>query len=190
MTHPLETYLDALHDIYISGAGVPETSGYGPLANLFNEVGKSLTPRVRCIINISAKGAGIPDGGFFTPSQFPKRARGEPIEGQLPERGAIEVKSTRGEIETIVGSEQVRRYVTRYQQVLVTNYRDFILVGLDSNGNTVRRERFSLAPNEKEFWKAGSHPRATATELGNRFIEYLKRVMMHAAPLTQPKDVA
>ncbi|HEV8588493.1 MAG TPA: type ISP restriction/modification enzyme [Pyrinomonadaceae bacterium] len=187
---PLETYLQSLHDISISGAGVPETSGYGALANLFNEVGKSLKPRVRCIINIANKGAGIPDGGFFTPDQFQKRAKGQLIEGQLPSRGAIEVKPTRDDIDATAESDQVRRYLSRYQQVLVTNYRDFILVGLDANGNLVKRERFALAPNETEFWKAASHPRATGTELVDRFIEYLKRVMLHAAPLTQPKDVA
>ena len=75
MMNPLETYLESLHDIYSSGAGVPETSGYGPLANLFNEVGKSLKPRIRCIINIANKGAGLPDGGLFTPDQFQKRSK-------------------------------------------------------------------------------------------------------------------
>jgi hypothetical protein len=188
--NPLETYLQDLHDIYVSAAGVPETSGYGPLANLFNEVGKSLTPRVRCIINIANKGAGIPDGGFFTPDQFQKRAKGQLIEGQLPSRGAVEVKPTRMDIDSIAGTEQVRRYVNRYQQVLVTNYRDFVLIGLDASGSLVKRERFTLAPNEKDFWKVASHSRATSTEVSERFIEYLKRVMLHAAPLTQPRDVA
>src|SRR5437870_8977490 len=133
--NPLETYLQSLHDIYSSGAGVPETSGYGPLANLFNELGKSLKPRVRCIINIANKGAGLPDGGLFTPDQFQKRVKGELIEGQLPSRGAIEVKPTSDKIDKIVESDQVRRYVSRYGQVLVTNYREFILVALDRDGN-------------------------------------------------------
>ncbi len=188
--NPLETYLESLHDIYSSCAGVPETSGYGTLANLFNEVGKSLKPRIRCIINIANKGAGLPDGGLFTPDQFQKRAKGELIEGQLPSRGCIEVKSTSDEIDDIVESEQVRRYLNRYRQVLVTNYRDFILAGLDANGNLVRRERFTLAANEAEFWKAAAHPRASSNALGERFVEYLKRVMLHAAELTEPKDVA
>src|ERR1041385_5045573 len=188
--NPLETYLQSLYDIYSSGAGVPETSGYGALANLFNELGKTLKPRVRCIINIANKGAGLPDGGLFTPDQFQKRAKGELIEGQLPSRGAIEVKPTTDDVDTVAESGQVRRYLKRYQQVLVTNYRDFILVGLDRDGNLVKRERFTLATNNVEFWKAAARPRATATQLRERFLEYLKRVMLHAAPLTQPKDVA
>src|SRR6266852_730118 len=170
----LETYLQSLHDIYRSGAGVPETSGYGPLANLFNEVGKSLKPRVRCIINIANRGAGLPDGGLFTPDQFQKRAKGELIEGQLPSRGCIEIKSTSDEVDAIVDSEQVRRYLSRYRQVLVTNYRDFILVGLDRDGNLVRRERFRLATSEGEFWEAAAHARAAGTELGEQFVEYLR----------------
>ena len=72
--NPLETYLQDLSDIHSSGSGVKETSYYGTLANLFNEVGKTLKPRVRCIINIANRGAGLPDGGFFTPDQFQKRA--------------------------------------------------------------------------------------------------------------------
>jgi hypothetical protein len=188
--NPLETYLQDLSDIHSSSSGVKETSYYGTLANLFNEVGKTLKPRVRCIINIANRGVGLPDGGLFTPDQFQKRAKGELIEGQLPSRGCIEVKSTTEKIDAIAESEQVRRYLSRYRQVLVTNYRDFILVGLDGNGNLVKRERFTLAATEAAFWQAATHQRATATELGERFIEYLKRVMLHAAPLTQPKDVA
>ncbi len=188
--NPLETYLENLFVIHSSGSGVKETSYYGTLENLFNEVGKGLKPRVRCIINIQNKGAGLPDGGLFTPDQFQKRAKGELIEGQLPSRGCIEVKSTQENIDAIAESGQVRKYLGRYRQVLVTNYRDFILVGLDGNGNLFKRERFTLAPTEAEFWKAAAHPRSASGELVDRFVEYLRRVMWHAAPLTQPKDVA
>jgi hypothetical protein len=188
--NPLETYLENLFVIYSSGSGVKETSYYGTLENLFNEVGKTLKPRVRCIINLANKGGGIPDGGLFTPDQFQKRAKGELIEGQLPSRGAIEIKSTGEDVMAVVKGEQVRRYLNRYRQVLVTNYRDFILVGLDRDGNLEIRERFTLAATEAEFWALAAHPHATANELGERFIEYLKRVMLHAAPLALPKDVA
>ena len=46
--NPVETYLKELRDIRASG-GVPETSGYGALANLLSEVGGKLKPKVRCI---------------------------------------------------------------------------------------------------------------------------------------------
>jgi hypothetical protein len=190
LTNPLETYLTELYYIRTSGGAVKETSYYPALSNLLNEVGKALKPRVRCIINIQNAGAGLPDGGLYTAEQFPKQSKGELREGQLPSRGAIEVKSTGEDVNAVARSEQVMRYVNRYKQVLVTNYRDFVLVGVDHDGKLTNRESFSLAPNEKEFWLAASHPHATAEQQGERFVEYLKRVMLHAAPLALPKDVA
>ena len=58
--NPLATYLCELRDIRSSGANVPETSFYGPLANLLNDVGRMLKPRVRCIINPTPAGIGTP----------------------------------------------------------------------------------------------------------------------------------
>src|SRR5213080_55030 len=69
---PLETYLRELRDG--RAIGVAETSFYGPLANLLNAIGGQLKPRVRCIIPPTSAGAGIPDGGFYTPDQLPKTA--------------------------------------------------------------------------------------------------------------------
>ncbi|MDX6527996.1 MAG: hypothetical protein QOH41_286 [Blastocatellia bacterium] len=189
--NPLETYLQDLYDIHRSGSGVKETSYYGTLANLFNEVGKTLKPRVRCIINLQNQGAGLPDGGLYTADQFQKRTKVEPLEGQLPARGCFEVKSPGEDVSVVAKGEQVQRYLNKYRQVLVTNYRDFILVALDRDGNLEIRERFTLAATEAEFWALAAHPQAAANKLlGERFVEYLKRVMLHAAPLTQPKDVA
>ena len=109
--NPVETYLEELYAIRSSGGAVKETSYYSALSNLLNEVGKSLKPRVRCIINIQNAGAGLPDGGLYAAEQFQKHSKGELREGQLPARGAIEVKSTGEEVKNIAGSEQVMRYV-------------------------------------------------------------------------------
>jgi hypothetical protein len=112
----LETYLEELYAIRSSGGAVKETSYYPALSNLLNEVGKSLKPRVRCIINIQNAGAGLPDGGLYAAEQVQKQSKGELREGQLPARGAIEVKSTGEEVKNIAGSEQVMRYANRYKQ--------------------------------------------------------------------------
>ena len=56
--NPLATYLRELRDIRSSGANVPETSFYGPLANLLNDIGQMLKPRVRCMINPESVGIG------------------------------------------------------------------------------------------------------------------------------------
>jgi hypothetical protein len=90
--HPLETYLQDLYDIHSSGAATPETSYYHPLAALLNAIGQTLTPKVRCIMGLRDQGAGFPDGGLFTPDQFQQALETRPRPGQLPARGAIEVK--------------------------------------------------------------------------------------------------
>jgi hypothetical protein len=187
---PLETYLSDLYQTRSSGGAVKETSGYPALSLLLNEVGKTLKPKVRCVINLQNQGAGLPDGGLYSAEQFQKRGKTDPLEGQLPSRGCIEVKSPGEDALVVAKGEQVRRYLNRYRQVLVTNYRDFILVGLDRNGNLEIRERFTLAESEAKFWTVATHAHATADELNERFVEYLKRVMLHAAPLALPKDVA
>ena len=73
--NPLETYLKDLRDIRSTGAAVAETSFYPALSNLFNEIGKTLKPKVRCVINLANRGAGLPDGGLFTADQFQKASR-------------------------------------------------------------------------------------------------------------------
>lgn len=148
---PLEAYLTELRDIRSSGAAVKETSYYPALSNLLNEVGRKLKPRVRCIINLANRGAGLPDGGLFTPEQFQRPSDAEPLPGQLPVRGAIEVKSTKDDAWIIAEGKQVSDYRDKYGQVLVTNYRDFLLVSRDADGKPVNLESFRLADSEKAF---------------------------------------
>jgi hypothetical protein len=187
---PLETYLRELRDIRSSGAGVKETSYYPALSNLFNEVGKRLKPRVRCIINLANRGAGLPDGGLFTAEQFLEPSDAAPLPGQPPARGVIEVKPTKDDAWTTADGEQVSRYWGKYRQVLVTNYRDFVLVGQDAEGKPAKLESFRLADNEKTFWVAAIHPRTLTEKIGARFEDYLLRVMRHSALLAAPEDVA
>ena len=54
--HALETYLQDLQTTRSSGAAVKETSYYPALANLLNEVGKTLKPKVRCIVHLQDTG--------------------------------------------------------------------------------------------------------------------------------------
>lgn len=184
----LQSYLRDLRSIYSSHAAVKETSYYGALEKLFNEVGKSLKPKVRCIINIKSKGAGIPDGGLFTADQLQDASSEGLIEGQLPSRGCIEIKGTGEKIETTVKSAQVKKYLSRYGQVLVTNYRDFALVAMGQDGMPVTLETYHIAESEDEFWR--NNVNELSKEQGERFIEYIKRMMLHAAPLEFPEDVA
>ncbi len=61
------------------------------MAALLKGVGKTLKPKIRCVINLKNRGAGLSDGGLFTSEQFQKAAT-EPLPGTIPARGVIEVK--------------------------------------------------------------------------------------------------
>jgi hypothetical protein len=185
--HPLETYLRDLRTIHTQG--VAETSGYGPLATLLNEIGATLKPRVRCIINTRNQGAGIPDGGLFTPDQLSRDDSPDtmPLD-TLPSRGVIEVKSTKDDVQKIARSDQVAKYLAKYGQVLVTNYCDFLLVGRDQHGNRTELEAYRLADSEAAFWSVPLHQLVEAH--ADAFSDYLRRVMLSNAPLTSPQDVA
>src|SRR5665647_365854 len=188
--NPAEAYLTELRNIRASGAAVPETSGYGALANLLNEVGAKLKPKVRCLINLQNAGAGIPDGGLFTASQFPKSGA-EPLSGQLPSRGAIEAKPVGDDARVVAESEQVRRYLEKYRQVLVTTYREFVLVGFNADGEAASLESFSLAAAEQEFWALAAHPGSDAArQAGERLTDFLRRVLLRQAQIAAPKDLA
>ncbi len=183
----LETYI---HDLRESRhAAVKETSYYVALANLFNDIGKTLKPKVKYVITPKSMGAGQPDGGLYTAQQVKSDAEISVL-NTPPERGCVEVKGLSDDVLKIAASEQVLKYLKRYRQVLVTNYRDFLLVGLDEDEKPVNLERYTLSASEAEFWKKAVHPQIFGKEHNERFTEYLKRVMLHAAPLNSPEDVA
>src|ERR1022692_455454 len=180
--NPVETYLEQLREIQSARAGVKETTYYTALANLLDEVGRTIKPRVRCILQLQNRGAGNPDGGLFTADQFPKGSA-EPAGSGLPSRGVIEIKSTSEDAWVVADGHQVTKYWGRYKQVLVTNYRDFVLVGRDADGNQVKLETCRLARTEAEFWNSTSTPHKTAARLAESFVDFLKRAMLLAAPL-------
>jgi hypothetical protein len=188
---PLEEYLRSLYYDRSSGEAVRETSYYGALQNLLNAAGNDLQPKVRAIINIRNRGAGIPDGGLFTQQQY-NRGLGEDAmsSGQLPERGAVEVKGVEQDVTDVAHDDQVGRYLERYGQVLVSNYRAFLLVGRGPLGELVEMDSYTLAPTKEAFWEFASRSRQTTAEQGGRFMDFLRRAMLHGAPLERPEDVA
>jgi Type ISP C-terminal specificity domain/N-6 DNA Methylase len=185
---PILTFFTEVRDTHVSGIGVKETSYYPYLANLFNSLGKGLKPKVRCIIHPHSIGAGLPDGALVTPDQ--KSDANDPLaDGLIPSRGVLEIKSPADDAEEVAGSEQVAKYLATYGLVLVTNLRDFILVGRVL-GVTTQLERFTIAKNEKEFWQTVANPAKLAEVVGASLWEYLLRVLLQKAPLTTPKEVA
>ena len=190
----LENYLAALQLQHSTGEAVKETSFYPALATLLGGVGETLRPRVHCTINVKNRGAGIPDGGFFTESQRRALVKSEgenafaaPLPAQIPERGVLEVKGAAENIDALAASDQVAKYLERYGLALITNLREWRLLERTDHG-AAERERFSLAPDEAALWT--TPPRVLAARHGARFEEFLRRALSFAAPLDNPGDLA
>ena len=189
----VEEYLGDLRRVRVSGGATGERSGYGPLANLLNEIGGGLRPKVFCVGELADQGAGHPDFGLYAAKQVQRRggSTGSPrTVGELPEHGVVEVKSAEDDAWLTAESEQVSKYWGRYRQVLVTNYRDFLLVGEDANGAPARLESFRLAADADDFETKLEKPRAFAGQVGVGLGEYLRRVLSHRARLAEPRDLA
>ena len=74
--------------------------------------------------------------------------------------------------------------------MLVTNTRDFVLVGEDAAGRPAKLETFRLAASAEEFAQRLESPRAFAGEVGAGLGEYLCRALAHRARLAEPRDLA
>lgn len=184
----LQEYLNAVRGVHATSGGTKETSFYTALNNLLDGVGHALKPKVRCVMQLKSLGAGHPDGGLFTADQF-DRQTGEAKDLGNPSRGAIEVKAPDEPVDDTASTVQITKYWDRYKLVLVTNLRDWLLLG-EREGQRVTLERFSLAPSEAAFWALAAHPAKAQIELGEAFQDFLTRVLLHNAPLADPKDLA
>ena len=187
LTAAVEAYFADLGRVHRSGGATGERSSYGPLTNLLNAVGSTLKPKVFCVGELADQGAGHPDFGLYSARQV---QRGQPHAGQTPERGVVEVKAVSDDAWLTASSGQVSRYWRRYQLVLATNTRDFILVGEDGSGRPAKLETFRLASNADDFHRKLEKPRAFAREVGAGLGEYLARALSHRAALAEPKDLA
>ena len=164
-----------------------ERSYYPAVDSLLNAVGADLKGRVHCLSDLGNTGAGHPDFGLFAASQL---QRGTPRKGQMPERGVIEMKPVADDAWLKARSDQVTRYFEAYRLVIVTNLRDFLIVGEEPNGRAGKRESFRLAKDAASFWQLVSTPRKSAERVGRAFGEYLKRALTQSVALREPKDLA
>ena len=183
----VEAYFTDLRRVRASGGGTGERSYYPALANLLGAVGRTLKPKVFCVHEGADQGAGHPDFALYTAMQVQK---GRPRKGQVPERGVVEVKRVGDDAWVTAKSDQVSRYWDHYRLVLVTNLRDFVLVGTDRSGSSAKLETLRLAEDADDFWSKVDKPRAFAREVDAELGEYLARTLSHRAVLAEPKDLA
>ena len=187
LTTAVENYFTDLRSIRASGGATPELSYYPPLTNLLNAVGSTLKPKVFCISAMAQQGADHPDFGLYSASQIQK---GKPRQGQLPESGVIEVKPATDDAWLTADGGQVSKYWGLYRIVLVTNTRDFVLLGEDAAGHPVKLETFRLADSADDFDQLLQKPRSFARDVGAGLGEYLSRSLSHTASLAEPRDLA
>lgn len=188
--HPVESYLAKLAEIRASGHATDETSFYPAIEGLLSEIGNRLKPRVRPILQLKNRGAGLPDGGLFTQDQLKRSATPEDFTVQPPNRGVVEVKGLSEETSKTVQSEQVRKYLRAYGQVLLTNYREFRVVVLGKDDEPRTLETFTLANSEAAFWTLAAHPRKADGEVRKTLEEFLTRALLSAVPITSPDVLA
>ena len=187
LTAAVEDYFSDLRKIRSSGGATGERSYYPPLTNLLNAVGSTLKPKVFCVSEMAQQGAGHPDLGLYAAKQM---QRGRQRDGQLPEGGVVEVKPVGDDAWLTADGDQVSRYWDRYQLVLVTNTRDFVLLGEDAQGRPAKLETFRLAGSAAAFESKLQHPRTFANDVGAGLGEYLSRALSNRAALVEPHDLA
>ncbi|MGP0059669.1 MAG: type ISP restriction/modification enzyme [Beijerinckiaceae bacterium] len=180
-------YFVEVRDVHGLGAGTKERSYYPAFANLLNTIGAELRPKVLCLSDLGDTGAGHPDFGLFAANQVQK---GEPRRGQAPERGVIEMKGVADETWLTAKTDQVSKYFGAYRLVIVSNIRDFLIIGEGPGGEATKLEGFRLAPDAKSFWDMVATPKKSAERVGRTFGEYLKRALTQSVALREPKDVA
>ena len=189
MPDPFEAYLRTISERHATGSVVDETTYYPALENLLNAVGQTMSPEVRCFTGLKNLGAGMPDLGLFTPDQY-RRGNSAPRSRQAPSRGAIEAKPPNQDMHEVAQSRQVKDYLERYGLVLVTTFREFVLVERAEDGSPRLLESFTVAPDAATFWDMALHSRRSSQNLGSGFVDYLKRVMNHPAPIVEPQMLA
>ncbi|MCY4278644.1 MAG: N-6 DNA methylase [Gammaproteobacteria bacterium] len=183
----VEAYFTELGWTIASGGATNERSTYPALDKLLSAVGNTLKPKVFNVQEPTDLGAGRPDFALYSKSQIQK---GQPRKGQMPERGVVEVKSVSDDAWMTAEGAQVTRYWGRYGLVIVTNTRDFVLVGNDRTGAPKILETLRLAKSEDDFLTKIQKPRAFANEVAQSLGEFLSRALSHQASIAEPKDLA
>jgi hypothetical protein len=174
--NPVRLYLRRLYEIHATERGTPELSFRAALENLLNAVGEDLRPEVGATHELADTGAGHPDFGLF-----------EKRSGNA--RGAVECKGPDEEVPQTADGKQVSKYWKHYGTILVTNYRDFLLVASEGGSATPRVEaRYELARDCESFWSRGAE--SLTQEHEDALIDFLKGVLTRAAPILRADQLA
>lgn len=174
--HPVLAYLEGLHAVHGTGKATAEQSFKSKLETLLTAIGEECEPELFAHMEVKQEGAGQPDLGIT-----------EKKSGNM--RLVVEVKGPKEDVYDVADGEQVSKYWKHYGYVLVTNFREFVLVARDTTTNEPRIEaRYRLSAKADAFWKA--KPAALAAEHEEGLTDYLTGVLLRPAPILKPKDLA
>ena len=177
-----QTYLEAIHKIWRTGVATDESSYYGPLRDLFDAIGRTLSPAVSCVSQ--PRGSKHPD--FLLYAECDSKAT-----AATNERGVVEVKSWKIGIEELVNSQQVSDYWELYpHRVIATNLRQFVVIGEDHRGHRKELESFSIAVTSDDFERCIQNPGKHVRHVGGELCEFLARAFSYKTKITDLKDLA
>jgi hypothetical protein len=76
---------------------------------------------------------------------------------------------------------QASKYFGHYRLVLITNYREFRLIGADVDGKAAEYEKYTFANDATAFWGMRKRPPMTMGSILPRMAEYISRARAYAA---------
>ena len=143
------------------------------------------------IAQLKNAGAGMPDFGLFTKEQLKRKSVSTDLTTSVPPaRGVVEVKGASDNTWQTAKGAQATKYWDKYRLVIVTNYRDFLILGQDADEKPLQLGTYSFAKDEPEFWAQARQGEKTAELLGDSFLDFLRRALLQNAPLREPEDLA
>jgi hypothetical protein len=173
---PVLAYLQALQAVSGTGKATEEQSYKSKLEILLCALGKDFDPELFATMELKQEGAGQPDLGIF-----------EKKSNNL--RLVVEVKGTRDNIHDTANGAQVSKYWNRYGFVLVTNFREFVLVARDGEtGPPLIEARYQITSTSDAFWR--TKPELLAQEHEQGLTDFLKGIFARPSPITKPRDLA
>jgi hypothetical protein len=105
----VRAYLSRMAEIRSTGGATSETSHYFALEMFLNEIGRTLDPAVICNGQLRNQGAGHPDFGLYSKKQC-QSGEPKPGQGEIPERGVIEVKPLADDTWQTARGKQATKY--------------------------------------------------------------------------------
>ena len=173
---PVLSYLESIQAVRSTGKATAEQSFKSKLEVLLTAIGQGLDPELYATMELKDEGAGRPDLGVFE-----KKSRGL--------RLVVEVKGWKENIYDTAAGAQVSKYWKNYGFVLVTNFREFILVARNADTKEASIEaRYRISSTAKSFENA--MPAKLAEEHEQGLTDFLEGVFARPSPILRPKDLA